>query len=261
MLSSSSGYDNTKYFDLVRKQHPVVLTPNAGSIPHYRCIDYLKRIVSRDEWGALPPKDPESLKPLQYPTPFVMFTFTNTEPCSSYEECSASCRQMQKDSIDQGLPDIPFNFMLGDDLNVYEGRGWDIQPHEDWEQFEDKKERILNIAYIGVNELERFPKLDVMHVRDALIMYGFRHNYIDIRYFRRPRYDEDYEVPLNIYTREMWGAIPPQYEKPLKTPVRMWMFVWSNTKTCRNKKDCMQAMRELQMRDMYRQGMPDIQYK
>lgn len=46
-----------------------------------------------------------------------------------------------------------FSFMIGDDLNVYEGRGWNIEPDVgNWEKFEDKKGRILEIAYMGVDE-------------------------------------------------------------------------------------------------------------
>jgi peptidoglycan recognition protein len=44
--------------------------------------------------------------------------------CNSEPSCDSQMRQIQNDHIRRGLGDIGYNFCIGNDGVVYEGRGW-----------------------------------------------------------------------------------------------------------------------------------------
>jgi len=81
------------------------------------------RIVSRSEWGA---RSPTSISYLSHPVPryFVHHTAGNT--CTTQAACMAEVRAIQNLHMNSnGWSDIGYNFLVGEDGNAYEGRGWD----------------------------------------------------------------------------------------------------------------------------------------
>lgn len=105
------------------------------------------RIISRDEWLAQPPNN--ELDNLVLPVKRVIITHTATEPCDTQvrlqingdlktisEElftsfkaaCTLRVRLMQSYHMEsRSWDDIAYNFLVGGDGAVYEGRGWDKQ--------------------------------------------------------------------------------------------------------------------------------------
>jgi len=83
------------------------------------------RIISRKEWKARERRDFEIL-PVT-PTPYVVIHHGGTRNyCHDQESCSAIVRSYQNWHMDgQGWWDIGYNFLVGEDGNAYEGRGWD----------------------------------------------------------------------------------------------------------------------------------------
>lgn len=82
------------------------------------------KIVTRSEWGARKPKDRE---PLPYtPTPYVVVHHGGIRKyCYDQKACSAIVRSYQDLHMDdRGWFDIGYNFVIGEDGNAYEGRGW-----------------------------------------------------------------------------------------------------------------------------------------
>jgi N-acetylmuramoyl-L-alanine amidase len=85
--------------------------------------DDCPRIVSRAEWEARPPRSTEKIK---QPIPRVFIHHTDTQPCTNQSACSTVVRSIQKYHMNtQGWGDIGYHFLVGEDGNVYEGRGWD----------------------------------------------------------------------------------------------------------------------------------------
>ncbi|KAJ8712948.1 hypothetical protein PYW08_008252 [Mythimna loreyi] len=82
------------------------------------------QFVKREEWGARNPRD---TTPLHIPVPLVVIHHTSTVPrCFDREACSDSMRQIQDYHMDvKNWWDIGYNFGVGSDGAVYEGRGWD----------------------------------------------------------------------------------------------------------------------------------------
>ncbi|XP_028896578.1 peptidoglycan-recognition protein LC isoform X3 [Zeugodacus cucurbitae] len=83
------------------------------------------RIVPRDAWLAQPPSgDP---LPLTTPIKKVIVLPTRTDDCETQAMCVYRVRMTQTLNIEsQNHDDIIYNFLIGGDGNVYEGRGWDV---------------------------------------------------------------------------------------------------------------------------------------
>lgn len=81
------------------------------------------RIVTRNEWLAQPPR--EKLDDLKLPVHKVIIAHTATEECTTQSACIYRVRFIQDRHIGaENFGDIGYNFLIGGDGNVYEGRGW-----------------------------------------------------------------------------------------------------------------------------------------
>ncbi|XP_054290647.1 peptidoglycan-recognition protein LF-like isoform X4 [Macrosteles quadrilineatus] len=113
-------------------------------------------VISRTEWGALPPRG--DVEPVTHPLEKVFITMdTASHPCYDKETCLGIVADLQKRHMtNDGAPDIRYNFLVGGDGNVYEGRGWHQKPQlaKEEKYFEDKS---LDIAYIGTYEESMYP--------------------------------------------------------------------------------------------------------
>ncbi|XP_064640049.1 peptidoglycan recognition protein 1-like [Lineus longissimus] len=82
------------------------------------CVD-----VTRQGWHARPPK---STSPLNTPVGMVFIHHSAMMRCSDVNTCAAQVRAIQNFHMDvRGWDDIGYSFLVGEDGNVYEGRGWD----------------------------------------------------------------------------------------------------------------------------------------
>ncbi|CAL8105787.1 unnamed protein product [Calicophoron daubneyi] len=80
-------------------------------------------VVSRSEWGARSPVE-ETL--MFDPKPYAIIHHTATSTCSG-NHCKAVVRAIQNFHMDtRGWWDIGYNFLIGADGVVYEGRGWGV---------------------------------------------------------------------------------------------------------------------------------------
>jgi len=98
------------------------------------------RVVSRREWGAQPAK---ATTPLQ-PARVTMFVLHHTT--GSYRG-ARTVRQIQAfhQGPERGWSDVGYNFLVGDDGTVYEGRGWGfVGAHARGEN-----SRSIGVAYVG----------------------------------------------------------------------------------------------------------------
>ncbi|XP_034655372.1 peptidoglycan-recognition protein LC isoform X3 [Drosophila subobscura] len=76
------------------------------------------------EWGGRPPKT--ILDALELPVHRVIISHTAAEGCESREICSNRTQVVQSFHMDSwGWDHIGYNFLVGGDGRVYEGRGWD----------------------------------------------------------------------------------------------------------------------------------------
>ncbi|XP_034254255.1 uncharacterized protein LOC117653026 [Thrips palmi] len=91
---------------------PVLLPDGVGFVP-------------RAAWGARTPRGaPEVLKT---PVNTVIVHHSGTASCTNFKMCCERVFTMQQYNMDgRHFDDIAYNFLVGDDGRVYEGRGWDV---------------------------------------------------------------------------------------------------------------------------------------
>ncbi|XP_054264609.1 peptidoglycan-recognition protein 1-like [Macrosteles quadrilineatus] len=133
-------------------------------------------IVSRQEWGALPPKDPD-MKKIKQPIQIALFWKTKTEECYSQDECKKFLQERQKYDFEENeYNDIQYNFYIGGDGTVYEGRGWEVEADKDSDNYETAN-RSVDVAYIGTFEdKELSPEL--IKVGCDLIIWAKKMNFM-----------------------------------------------------------------------------------
>ncbi|XP_054260656.1 peptidoglycan-recognition protein SC1a/b-like [Macrosteles quadrilineatus] len=140
-------------------------------------------IIKRHLWGALNPKWQVPITP---PLKYVYFGVTGSEPCLNYEECVRRIQAVQRFHM-IACPDIRFNFVIGGDLRIYEGRGWDYQPglSNDYRRLIPKS---LYIGYIGNfrKEPDQAPRYDVtpemISLANSLVLLALENGILD-KYF------------------------------------------------------------------------------
>ncbi|CAE1322054.1 PGRP [Acanthosepion pharaonis] len=80
-------------------------------------------IISRSEWGARRPRDRQSLST---PVKYAVVHHSNTPQCLDKPSCIKRMQSIQNFHMNvRRWSDIAYNFLIGGDGNVYEGRGWD----------------------------------------------------------------------------------------------------------------------------------------
>ncbi|KAJ9573840.1 hypothetical protein L9F63_008764, partial [Diploptera punctata] len=135
-------------------------------------------LYSRDSWRANPAK---FTVPLEHPVPIVVISANEGDSCTDYITCSQEMRDTQQDDMyyrpKGGQPDIVYNFMIGGDGNVYEGRGWDVQ------SYHEGADKVLGISFIGdYNPDKQTLNEQQIDAAQQLIKYGVEVGKIDENY-------------------------------------------------------------------------------
>ncbi|XP_050668448.1 peptidoglycan-recognition protein LB-like isoform X2 [Leptidea sinapis] len=132
--------------------------------------------VNRSGWNA---EEPKQSLPLTTPVPYVVIHHSYLPPaCSTREQCSRAMTQMQRMHVDtRGWWDIGYNFAVGGDGTVYEGRGWQILGAHAL-NFNNVS---IGICLIGdwTNEL---PPVQQLKAAQSLISAGVDRGYIKLDY-------------------------------------------------------------------------------
>ncbi|AWP18468.1 putative N-acetylmuramoyl-L-alanine amidase [Scophthalmus maximus] len=82
-------------------------------------------IIPRCMWGAEPYRGTPTNLSLPLSFMYIHHTHTPSQPCLTFQQCSADMRSMQRfHQVDRGWDDIGYSFVAGSDGYLYEGRGW-----------------------------------------------------------------------------------------------------------------------------------------
>ncbi|KAJ2942784.1 hypothetical protein O0L34_g14971 [Tuta absoluta] len=133
-------------------------------------------IVSREEWDAKPPTE---ITKLQTPVPNVVIHHSYIpRACFSRDNCCTAMRSMQHMHQDvNGWADIGYNFAVGSDGLVYEGRGWNhLGAHS-----KGFNSQSIGICLIGDWTSELPPEVQMQAAKD-LISEGLRLGWISPKY-------------------------------------------------------------------------------
>ncbi|KAJ1172969.1 hypothetical protein NDU88_004811 [Pleurodeles waltl] len=132
-------------------------------------------IIPRCMWEAKPYRGTPTL--LKTPLAFVYIhhTYEPSQPCRTFAECAADMRSMQRfHQEDRGWDDIGYNFVVGADGYLYEGRGWA------WQGAHTKGYNTLGygVSFIGDYTLQLPPAYALDLVKDHFLQCAVGAGYL-----------------------------------------------------------------------------------
>ncbi|XP_076989709.1 peptidoglycan recognition protein 1 [Tamandua tetradactyla] len=133
-------------------------------------------IVPRSEWRALPSKCTESLS---LPVRYVVVSHTAGSTCNSPTSCEQQARNVQHYHAQTlGWCDVGYNFLIGEDGLVYEGRGWDTKGAHTGATWNPIS---IGISFMG-NYMERVPPNRALRAAQNLLACGVARGALSPRY-------------------------------------------------------------------------------
>ncbi|KAH8286493.1 hypothetical protein KR054_010163, partial [Drosophila jambulina] len=133
-------------------------------------------IVKVTEWGGRSAK--EKLDPLELPANQVIISHTAGYGCDSLETCTQRAQVIQSFHMDSwNWSQVGYNFMVGGDGRVYDGRGWDyLGAHT-----KGYNQHSIGISFLGTYTKEK-PKDRQLKACQLLIEEGVRLRKLDPHY-------------------------------------------------------------------------------
>ncbi|XP_052705678.1 peptidoglycan-recognition protein SC2-like [Crassostrea angulata] len=133
------------------------------------------KIYSRDSWGA---RQPKSFSTFHTPASLFFIHHTAGHGCHDFDSCAHTLRGIQNYHMDtRGWNDIGYSFLVGQDGNVYEGRGW----HHVGAHTQGYNSRGFAASFMG-NFMTHLPNAASMNAVKALIACGVQKGYISPSY-------------------------------------------------------------------------------
>lgn len=100
-------------------------------------------VISRTQWGAMAPQNKTNLTS---PAKRVIIHHTAMKNCKNLMEGTQELQSIQRAHMhDRHFDDIGYNFLVGHDGTVYEGRGWGVVGAHTKDHNDDS----LGIAFMG----------------------------------------------------------------------------------------------------------------
>nr|AFM38197.1 peptidoglycan-recognition protein S2-like protein [Anasa tristis] len=165
--------------------------------------NYTLRLVSRSQWSSNPNV---KLNPLTtQPARYIVVCHTASIYCKTTATCTNAVRNIESWHIQIGLSTAWYNFMIGGDGFIYEGRGWDK---------EGEHSPGFNCASIGVAFLGNF---DINQITPSMIE---AYNVLIEEGIRRGTLVKDYKMVGHFQVKST--ASPGQNLRELIKTWRQW---------------------------------------
>ncbi|KAF2881225.1 hypothetical protein ILUMI_24949 [Ignelater luminosus] len=119
--------------------------------------------VTREQWGG---QAPEFINYTIFPIDYVIIHHTVSPSCTTKDSCSELVRNIQNYHMEPSLDfgDIGYNFLIGGDGKVYEGRGW----HKEGAHTIGYNKNSIGIAFIGTFTNVAPPSVQLQAAKDLL---------------------------------------------------------------------------------------------
>lgn len=152
----------------------VNIIPVNEDAPHNSNKSRKFQFKSRSDWLAVPSKNPLP----DLPASCVIIAHTATANCSTTAVCSSRVRSFQTYHMNsRGWDDISYNFLIGGDNYVYEGRGW----HKLGACAKGFNDDSICIAFIGTFT-NIAPTDQQLEIAQQLLRFGVRLNKLKVDY-------------------------------------------------------------------------------
>nr|XP_006816284.1 PREDICTED: peptidoglycan recognition protein 3-like [Saccoglossus kowalevskii] len=134
------------------------------------------RLITRQQWRA---RSPRRESHMSVPVGLTFIHHTAGRTCYSIATCSSRARAVQNYHMNiKGWKDIGYSFLIGQDGNAYEGRGWGVVGAHTY----GFNSRSHGIAFMG-NFNSRKPNAAALQAAKNLIQCGIDENKIKSNYF------------------------------------------------------------------------------
>lgn len=133
-------------------------------------------IVRRTDWTATAATDkiPLAVTPAKY----VIILHTMSATCFTQSQCASTVKGIQdQDMNDWNMSDIRYNFLVGGDGLVYEGRGWKFEG----DHTINYNNRSIGIGFLGNFEYNS-PSASQLDKGEKIIKLGVEQKMIDKNY-------------------------------------------------------------------------------
>ncbi|XP_039149411.1 peptidoglycan-recognition protein LC isoform X7 [Drosophila simulans] len=125
-------------------------------------------VISIRGWGGMPTRG--KLEPLNLPVSKVIISETPPEMCKTQESCSYWARVTQSRHMDTfNWGQIGYNFLVGGDGRIYEGRGWNYMGAHT----RDNNNNSIGISFLGTFRRQE-PTQKSLEACQLLIAQGVR---------------------------------------------------------------------------------------
>ncbi|XP_044250282.1 peptidoglycan-recognition protein LC isoform X6 [Drosophila takahashii] len=173
-------------------------------------IDGKLVVIGIKSWGGLPTRG--TLQPLNLPVHRVIISDTTAETCETREACSYWARVTQSKHMDSfNWGQMGYNFLVGGDGRIYEGRGWDFEGAHT----RDNNNSSIGISFIG-NFRRNEPTPKSLEACQLLLEQGVR----------LKKLTTDYQL---LGHRQITGTLMPSEE--LYRIIQTWPHWYNLTKT------------------------------
>ena len=135
-------------------------------------------MIHRFDWDASPTRERVRSMHRRIEYVIVHHTEDGERECWSLEECRRYMQRTQhRFQYRKNFPDIPWNFLIGENGEIFEGMGWGVEGYhtEDW------NDRSLGVAFIGDFDLQSVSPR-AMSSFERLLDCGVRGGYLDSYY-------------------------------------------------------------------------------
>ncbi|XP_008046093.1 peptidoglycan recognition protein 1 [Carlito syrichta] len=132
--------------------------------------------VPRDEWGAMATTCNKSLS---VPVHYVVVSHTAGSTCNNPASCQQQVQNVQNYHMQTlGWCDVGYNFLIGEDGLVYEGRGWNTKGDHTGNNWNPIS---IGISFMG-NYMERVPPARALRAAKSLLACGVALGALDPHY-------------------------------------------------------------------------------
>lgn len=175
-------------------------------------------IYSRSAWNARNPKVESRMIKLKHPVNNVVLVETG----------ATILKNIQDRDMKLGLNDIQYNFLMAQNGEIYEGRGWDVNV-DDFQQFFE--EETIVIGFLGIPRDEIFTRPDFLKalVSDGVALRKLLQN-TEVQ-LSNLTFDE--KLYRSFISREEWNPLAEFEKVELKKPVQRITVM-----ECEMKSDC-----------------------
>ncbi|KAL7048160.1 hypothetical protein ACKWTF_003247 [Chironomus riparius] len=270
--NTTTIYPTTTTSEVTTSTSKITTTSTEHVTPTLPPIITLESFVSRKLWNA---EQPRATVELKLPIYRIIIAHTASESCNSEQECTKFVQELQRNSTH--LDDIPYNFLIGNDSKIYEGRGFEYEgQHTSNNDATEYNSIGICVAFIGNYEHETISESQVKVFQDFIEFFKesevINENYTIFMQDQLMQTDvfagglletvkncSGYRKLQKIYHRAEWNAEPPRFLEKFSFPMNWSIITSTADQLCSGFTNCSERVKKLQTK-AFGNNLNDIQF-